>query len=191
MHDDIGSTLSGIHMYSHMVGEAAATGLLPQYNRSIDTIKAASGEMIRKLKDMVWTIQPGNFSLNELGEKIHEYLIFMAGAKNIKIIYNNQIEENRQVNTAWRHHVFVIAKEMINNAVKYSEAAVITVTMKSGNGMLTLEVSDNGIGFNPAIILKGNGLNNMQERAAELGSKLIVTTTEGKGTGIQLISKIT
>lgn len=191
LHDDIGSTLSGIHMYSHMAGDAAATGLNTQYNRSIDTIKMASGEMIRKLKDMVWTIQPGNFSLTELGGKIQEHLIFMAGAKNIKVEYSTQIEENKQVNTEWRHHVFVIAKEMINNAVKYSEATVITVIMKSGNDILTLEVSDNGIGFNPATILKGNGLNNMQQRAAELSSELVITTTEAKGTSIQLISKIT
>lgn len=191
LHDDIGSTLSGIHMYSHMASEAANEKLPPKYNRSVDAIKKASGEMIRTLKDMVWTIQPGNFLLSELGEKIQEHALFMAGAKNIKVVYRAALAEDNLLQTEKRHHIFMIAKEMISNAVKYSDATVISIDLRSEKETLYLTVKDNGIGFDVNKTVKGNGLNNMQQRAAELESELIITAAENKGTSIQLISKIT
>ena len=191
LHDDIGSTLSGIHMYSHIAGEQAAAGLGQHYQNSINRIQEASGEMIHRLKDMVWSVQPGRFLLSELADKIKEHAVFMAGAGKMELRFEFDKDHDPEIPTEWRHAVFMIAKEIISNAVKYSNASLLSIGLQLKNNVFNMEIADNGFGFDCQNIQKGNGLNNMQERAAETGSTLTTDSRPGKGTTISLNSKIT
>ena len=91
-----------------------------------------------------------------------------------------------------RKNLFLIFKEAFNNAVKYSNANNIQVLFKlKQKKILTMQIADNGCGFNYETITPGNGLRNMQKRAAEIKGKLQVTTVLGGGTSINIICKIT
>lgn len=188
LHDDLGSTLSGIYMYSHLTGNDVPA---EQQGQTLQKIKEASGEMIHRLKDMVWSIHPGTFILSELCSKIKEHAEFMAGAKEINVDFKTETDADPSIDTEWRHSVFMIAKEMINNAVKYSAATLISIKILLYKNEFKLMVCDNGNGFEPEKVTKGNGLVNMQERAEEMGAMLAINTGVSKGTSIELISKIT
>lgn len=190
LHDDIGSTLSGIQMYSHLAAEQNRLGLKQQSDKSLNLIKEASGEMIRRLNDMVWALQPGKFTMEELAEKIKEHAVFMAGAKNIQLNTGIQIESDCCIATEWRHHVFMIAKEIVNNAVKHAGASIINIEIKEVSNYLTLEIADNGIGFDFTTINYGQGLKNLRERAEDMGADLVIDSEEDKGTRIRLKSRI-
>ncbi|MEP6611951.1 MAG: ATP-binding protein, partial [Mucilaginibacter sp.] len=78
-----------------------------------------------------------------------------------------------------------------NNAVKYSGADNIQVRFKFSNKkLLQMQITDNGCGFKLDDRQPGNGLVNMQKRAAEIKGKLAVNTSPGKGTDIDIICKI-
>jgi len=95
------------------------------------------------------------------------------------------------IDTEWRHAVFMIAKEMINNSVKYSEADLISVKIALKDNNFFLTVKDNGKGFDKNKVIQGNGLVNMQERAAEISATLHIQSENLVGTTIELFSRIT
>jgi signal transduction histidine kinase len=82
----------------------------------------------------------------------------------------------------------LIFKEAINNTAKYSKASEVRFVFKYEKGKLIAKFSDNGLGFDPLLISKGNGLKNMASRAQALHGKIEIQTTNN-GTNILLILK--
>lgn len=84
-------------------------------------------------------------------------------------------------------HVLLIAHEALSNALKHSQARHGTLSLhRAGNGV-RLEVSDDGVGFEPkAQGGKGAGLHNMESRARQIDSKLEMLSSSGQGTRIIL-----
>jgi signal transduction histidine kinase len=82
-----------------------------------------------------------------------------------------------------RKNVFLICKEAINNAVKYSECRNIAVNLSLLAGIMELHVADNGQGFDPDLRRNGNGLANMRARAAEMNAAINIDSG-GEGTRI-------
>ncbi|SRR5581483_3935124 len=80
-------------------------------------------------------------------------------------------------------HLFRIAQEAVNNAVKHSRARDIVIALDATEGALALRVSDNGIGFQPnGTIHRGMGLNIMQYRARMIGGVLEIQPNSPTGT---------
>jgi signal transduction histidine kinase len=90
-----------------------------------------------------------------------------------------------------RKNIFLIFKEAINNAAKYSEGDKLTVSLSVQQQKLSLSVRDNGKGFNPALGTMGNGLKNMEDRAVAMHGKMTRISEPGKGTDIQLEMPLT
>ncbi|MBZ0097827.1 MAG: hypothetical protein K8F30_02005, partial [Taibaiella sp.] len=84
-------------------------------------------------------------------------------------------------------NLIMIFKEALNNCLKYANATVVTMEaeMKEGD-VLHIALTDNGKGFNVEEVVKGNGLNNMRNRAGRLKGKLYIDSKPGKGTAINL-----
>ena len=78
-----------------------------------------------------------------------------------------------------------IVREALSNCARHAQATQGLVTAQRDNGMLEIEVSDDGIGFNPADARRdGRGLANMAARAAEMGGTLTIASSPGRGTRI-------
>ena len=91
-----------------------------------------------------------------------------------------------QLDMETRCHLYLLFKEAINNAAKYAEAAHVHIRLEKGHKTLHLEIADNGKGFDPQTPRKGNGLANMEARAALLGGVLRVESGAGRGTRVVL-----
>jgi signal transduction histidine kinase len=90
-----------------------------------------------------------------------------------------------------RKNIFLIFKEAINNAAKYANATRVEVELNYQNKQFRLFIKDNGIGFDSQTVKRGNGLKNMEKRAAEINGELITDSTLGKGTCLTLTCKLT
>jgi signal transduction histidine kinase len=86
-----------------------------------------------------------------------------------------------------RRDLFLIFKEAVNNAAKYSHASKVEVKVQPEHKRLLLLVKDNGKGFDVEKADDGNGLGNMQKRADALMGKIIIHSKEGEGTEIKLL----
>ncbi len=192
LHDEVGATLSGIAMYSHLTKEQMKTGQIAEIEKSLNVMQQSSAQMVDKLSDIVWLINPEQDTLQKLVTRLEEYATDMAAIKNmqVKISVPEKITEiNLPVES--RRNIYLFCKEAINNAVKYSNATLLELTVKEVNGKLEFSVSDNGKGFDVVMVRRGNGLENMQKRADEIGAKLILQSKENEGASVSLQCKIT
>ncbi|MGK2964104.1 MAG: sensor histidine kinase [Tepidiformaceae bacterium] len=79
-----------------------------------------------------------------------------------------------------------MAQEAMHNAVKHARAKVVDVSLRQVLGVLTLEVRDNGVVFDPGGDFPGHlGLRSMRERAAQIGGHLAIESAAGQGTLIR------
>lgn len=84
-------------------------------------------------------------------------------------------------------HIYRIAQEAINNAIKHAAPKRITVTLDFFQENKLLRVEDDGRGFDPSAVARGSssGLSLMPYRAAMIGGTLAVTSRPGSGTRIE------
>jgi signal transduction histidine kinase len=80
--------------------------------------------------------------------------------------------------------VYFSCLEALQNVTKYAEASKATVRLAQANGTLSFEVSDDGRGFDPAVVGHGTGLQGIADRLASLGGELDVRSAPGDGTTV-------
>lgn len=187
LHDDMGATLSGIKVFSELAKERPQTSRL-----YLDKINKYSNEMLDKMSDIVWTINPANDSSERIITKLHSYAASLAAAKDIQLSFNiSEALQKQNVTMIVRKSIYLIAKEAINNAVKYADCKKLSVSLTSEQRTGILVIADDGIGFNAVNPHEGNGLKNIKERAAEMNGVVKIHSEPGKGTLVELVFKFT
>jgi signal transduction histidine kinase len=141
---------------------------------------------------MVWSINPRNDSAEQMIAKMKEFSAEILEPKNIQ--YNflaDDLLHDVKLDVEQRKNLFLIFKEAVNNAAKYSEASKIEIQLKRDNGSLQLLVQDNGKGFDVETSVRGNGLINMADRTKSMNGAWKQSSTPGKGTSIDVRIPIT
>ncbi len=84
--------------------------------------------------------------------------------------------------------IFHIAQEALNNARKHSRATRLSIQIRGVDGVVRIEIEDNGTGFDPGADLpeEHRGMRNMLSRAASVGGMLRVETAPGAGTNVMV-----
>jgi signal transduction histidine kinase len=83
--------------------------------------------------------------------------------------------------------LYYITQEALNNVLRHAFAKSVTVTLKQGYKYVTLEVEDDGCGFDKKKLERGGmGLKNIKERVKQENGKLRILSKLGKGTLIQV-----
>jgi signal transduction histidine kinase len=191
-HDDLGSTLSSISIFSQVAIQKAETDL-PATKSMMGDIGTRARAMIQSMNDMVWIIKPENDSLFKLMQRMEEFGYPVAEAREVPLSFvMDKGLYDVKLDMLTRKNLFLIFKESFNNAIKYASAKNITVLFElRQKKMLTIQIADNGCGFEYDSNARGNGLGNMQKRATELRGKLKIIAAPGKGTTIQVMCEIT
>ena len=87
-----------------------------------------------------------------------------------------------------------IGQEAIGNAIRHGRATRVDIMLDYHRGSLALHISDNGCGFDPETHGEAGsghwGLENMRERAEDIGGHLGVISRPGSGTSIQLLAPL-
>jgi len=79
--------------------------------------------------------------------------------------------------------LYHIAREALNNTLKHAHAQTVRVMLACADGSACLEISDDGLGFDPSDQSKGGlGLAGMKERVQKIGGHLDIETAAGHGT---------
>jgi ligand-binding sensor domain-containing protein/two-component sensor histidine kinase len=191
LHDDLGSTLSSISILSGLMKsklEKKPEDVAP----IIDKINDSAIKMNDSLQDLVWAVKPENDSMQELLVRMEQFASSIFESKNIQFTFTgpDQITTGK-LNPEFIRNVYLIFKEAVNNTAKYSNCSKATITITEKGKLFNMQVFDNGKGFDPETIQRGNGLNNMIKRAEQIGGKINITSMPGLQTGIVLECKIT
>ncbi len=190
LHDSIGSSLTEISILSEVIS-TRLKNVDTDVKKSLNKISSKSRNLIDKMSDIVWLVNPQRDSLYDLILRLQDtYSELLADtaisfrSENLKSLEKISLSmENRQ-------HLFLIFKEAINNSVTHSGCTEIVLNAKVKNKKLEMVLNDNGKGFDTKKFHKGNGLVNMQKRAKSIGGKLIINSELGKGTTVKYIGNI-
>ena len=182
LHDEVGSSLSSIHMLSQMARDQKMN-----INEDILTkISTNAHETMEKMSDIVWMIKPTENDGVGLKERMQLFIYDLCSSLNIKCIFKADELDNLKLTMEQKKNLYLIFKEAINNAIKYSGTDALHVTITLLHKNLVMNIKDYGKGFNESIVLKGNGLENMQIRAKELKGNLLITSRPDLGTELNL-----
>ncbi len=186
LHDDMGSTLSTINILTAMAKTKMNTDVV-KTTEYLGKISDNSQRMMEAMDDIVWSIKPSNDSMSKVIARMREFATHVLEAKEIDVVFT--IDENvydQKLNMEARKDFFLIFKESINNAAKYSKADKVVVEVSAVQKKVILSVIDNGVGFNVDKADSGNGLGNMQKRAEAMSGSLKIDSGIGLGTKVML-----
>jgi signal transduction histidine kinase len=141
--------------------------------------------------DMVWSINPRNDSIDQVIIRMREFATEIFEIKNIEYHFSETIQDDLVLTADQRKNLFLIFKETVNNATKYSQASLVEINLHQQDHTLVMRVKDNGRGFDEQTVKNGNGLRNLRERAKEIKGRLILKSALGEGTEVELILPIT
>jgi signal transduction histidine kinase len=100
-------------------------------------------------------------------------------------------EDRRPVRFAeeWETAVYRIVEAALGNAVKHAEASriVVEVVEDGERAEISIEVRDDGAGFDPAAVEEGPGLSGMRDRVEILGGSLEIRAEPYKGAAISAV----
>jgi len=187
IHDEVGATLSGVALFCEMARQSMQQHREADVGEYLAHISANSKEMVEKMSDIVWSINPQNDSFGRIISRLQSYSVNLCAGKGIQL--HLDIDEsigNYSPSMPVRRNMYMILKEAINNAVKYSGAKHIFFSIKYRDGMIEAGIRDDGCGFDIQTVAAGNGLANMAARAAEFHGRLVVDSSPGKGTRVCL-----
>jgi signal transduction histidine kinase len=195
MHDDIGSKLTKISFLSERVKlDAEGNGVVAG---QIESIATTSRELLQKLDEIVWAVNPHNDSLEHLAAYLSHYAAeyFQNTAVPCEIRLPRDLP-HQPLSAELRHNLFLAFEEALNNALKHSGATQVSVEMAARPGDFQIVVTDNGSGFDvPATLAErpaaagrrgGNGLVNMRQRLSVVGGECVVRSAPGQGTTVRL-----
>ena len=189
LHDDIGSTLSSINILSKVALQSPST-VAPQ--DSLGKIRDRSAAIMEKMDDIVWTINPQNDTMEQLLYRMKEFAAEMLEPLNIDYHFEEAGELAAiKLDIRKRKDLYLLFKEAINNAAKYSQCSHLYIRLRQDGDSLRLEITDDGKGFANGTTRNGNGLNNMRERASSMLAEFSIESTVGQGTRIALDLPIT
>lgn len=184
LHDEVGSSLSSIHMLSQMA--TGKTDINEGQRNILDKVSSNARETMDKMSDIVWMIKPGETDTSGLTERMQRFAGEICSSRNITLSTDLAALNDVKLSMDQRRNIYLIFKEAVNNAVKYSGTEKIDIHASVQNKQLLLSIKDDGKGFNEAELVRGNGLDNMNNRAKESGGTLSIDSGMGKGTTVVL-----
>ena len=180
MHDGIGTAL----MSSLALAERGA--LSPE--RAAGLLRDALDE----LKMVIDSLEPIGEDLATLLASLRYRFGPRIEEAGIRIVWEmGELPLLPWLDPSWALQVLRIVQEALTNVVKHASAHRITIGAQpavdeAGRPMVLVTIADDGAGFDPARARRGRGLNNLRQRAADLGASLDIRSEPGRGTCVSL-----
>ena len=185
-HDELGSRLTIISMYSELILRE-----VPQDNELarhyLKKISQASNGLYQAMKDMLWTLDPSQDSLDDLLIKIKDFGEDLFEDSDTDFSMNGIERQASQIMLSLEHkrHLLLLLKEGLHNAFRHAGARRVTFHAHTDHNTLTIRLSDDGQGFDPAGVAEGEGLKNMKHRARKIGARFQLSSS-GDGTTLTI-----
>ena len=183
LHDGVIQALFAVGM--GLQGTALMTGD-EELERRLEGAVAEIDRVIRDLRNYIFGLRPGiladrqlDEALRHLGEEFEQ----RSGVVTVVDVDPNVASEL----TGMAADVLQLTREALSNVGRHAEASTCRVSIYRSDEQAVLEVDDDGKGFDPETIVRGDGLANLEARAQALGGTVSIRSTPGKGTTLKVV----
>ena len=198
LHDNIGSQLtfiiSSIDNLKYGLEGAAAS-----VTNKLGKISEFTSQTIYELRDTIWAMNKNDISIEDLQARISNFIEKAKVSSNIDFEFevNDALLNETHFTSVQGMNIYRIIQEAVNNALKYSGAKNIQLSIEKevfpleGAGgdvrKYKITIYDDGKGFDLEDTTFGNGIANIKKRAKDLSGKIKISSEKGKGTTVKLI----
>jgi len=183
LHDEVGSSLGSISLTAELLETKISDS---EIKEDLEDLSLIAREAAVSLREVVWVIDQSTIHLPDLIKKLVERArrILKNTVLSVKISPNCP---NLEVSQMFKRHLIMFFKEVVHNCARHANASLAAqVIISTDKQQLRIEVTDNGVGFNPQIRSDGCGMDNMKERAQEMGGRIKIISQPNLGTSIVL-----
>lgn len=188
MHDEVGSSLSEIAILSELAKKNPEES---EYH--IQEISERAAEVIDSVSEIVWAMNPQNDKLDNLIAHTRRYAVKYLNLSSIDCKFiSPEIIPSYPLSAELRRNIFLVVKEVLHNIVKHSCANQVLFIIDLSDKLLNIKIEDNGKGFSVDVSSGlGNGLINMRKRIEDIGGRIQIDSSPGKGTKVSFSMNIT
>ena len=178
LHDGLGSMLSlvKLNLPDMKSGGVLEADDVVRFNIAIAMLDGSISELRRVAHHMM----PESLMRYGLKASLSDF------CQSIPIVSFHYFGSDQRMDSKLEILIYRAAHELINNALKHSEASKINVQLVQESDRVSLTVYDDGKGFDTTIETKGMGLENIRNRMETYNGKMTIYSAPGKGTEINV-----
>lgn len=188
VHDNVLPYLAAVQMYADNLTEFAERADVAAVQRLAPAVVDLAVDSIKRLRDVLSDLQRQTVVPGELVP----WLARAVGVARFQDGLGAELDTTGYVSDAVPHTIEVLAAETatgcLANVVRHARATAVEVCLTTREDALVLEVTDDGVGFDPSAVLNGasHGTALMRQRAALAGGSLEFDSAVGRGTTVRL-----
>ncbi|MBV9049613.1 MAG: GAF domain-containing sensor histidine kinase [Solirubrobacterales bacterium] len=189
LHDVVSQKLFSLTL----TAEAAATQLErdPDAARiQLERTRTLASEALAELRSLIFGLRPPVLARDGLAGALAKEIEMLRRVHGVTIELHADTGSEAAGAADRDLAVLRIVHEALHNAVRHARAERVSVrASRQADGVLMVEVNDDGIGFDPEraeLRSRHLGLTSMEERARELGGRLAIRSAPGAGTTVRL-----
>jgi signal transduction histidine kinase/ligand-binding sensor domain-containing protein len=185
LHDDVGANLTRIAILSEVARQQRHNDR-PYLDAPLSSIADIARESVATMSDIVWAISPERDTLSDMVRRMRDHAEEIFESRDIRVVLDMPDEAQPvRLGVDIRRDVYLVFKEAVSNAARHSRCSTVAIALRAHDAGLSLEITDDGVGFDPARGSEGNGLASMRRRADRLGGTLEVCSAAGAGTSVR------
>jgi PAS domain S-box-containing protein len=185
LHDSVSQALYGIAL-----GAKTARTLLDQdpdqASDPLDYVLSLADAGMAEMRSLIFELRPESLETEGLVAALAKQAAALRARHEIEV--EATLCEEPETSLSAKEAVYRIAQEALHNIVKHARASNVEIKMVCTPERVTLEISDDGLGFDAQGDFPGHlGLRSMRERASRLGGTLEIESTPSRGTRIRAL----
>ncbi len=187
LHDSVTQTLYSLTLIAEATRRHAQNGQLDQVIAQTERLGELSQQSLKEMRLLLFELRMPILEREGLAKALQNRLD--AVEKRAGVDANLIVEGIDRLPALVEEGLFYMAYEALNNSLKHAAATKTTVSLRAIDGVVELQVVDNGKGFDiqSASEAGGMGLTNLKDRAQKLKAQLEITSTPEKGTSIKIV----
>jgi signal transduction histidine kinase len=184
LHDSVTQALYSLKLYAEAASRRLAAGEVETARAHLAEVRATAGEALAEMRLLLFELRPPLLAERGPGAALRERLSAVEARSGL--LTEAHLDETIRLPAAAEQDLYRLALEALNNQLKHARAGRVSVRLEAVDGVVCLEVADDGVGFDLERAGAGLGLSGMRERAARLGGRLTVESAPGAGTRVRV-----
>ena len=185
LHDSVAQAL-----YSIALGARTARTLLDRdpskLAEPLDYVLSLAQAGQAEMRALIFELRPDSLEIEGLVTALKKQTEALQARHGLKVVI--ELGNEPLLPIMVKEALYRIAQEALHNSVKHAHATTVELRLRTNASEISLEVIDDGVGFNPEQSFPGHlGLQSMRERVTHLGGTLQITSAVGQGTHIRVM----
>jgi len=180
LHDSVTQSLNGLFITAHSAIHRLEQQRFDRLEESLKQITHGARQALGEMRLLLYEMRLEPLEKINVAQTLQQRLEAVERRSGIETAFN--LIETVEWPQRWNADLYRFAIEALNNVLKHAQASEVILNLSSTDTGLTMEIIDNGKGFDPTNVSPGGmGLSSMAERAERLNGILIIDSAPGKG----------